>query len=789
MAFTANDIVWLQNEPQHITTCPVCGDSGGKTAVLRMRSLGDADRLITLLACGGCDSRFWDDLTPLAYERPAEYAWATEFYIEQGAAIDALIEPIARLVDQKIDKFLEIGCGYGFSLDAGQRLFGWRAIGVDPSPLAEAGCRDLGVPIKPIYAAADTDLGGPFDLVYGSEVIEHVSGPDEFLQICRAHLSADGILALTTPDADCIRPDTPMATLLPALSPGHHLILFSVRGLTLALKRAGFTAVAIRADGPRLIAYAANRALDFDPLLPLDRELYRDYLGAVLRRAGLPGSLEIGLRARLFKDLTNAGDYPAAQAEFDRLTLLLERNLAIALNPAAAAALADRLERAGMSGQGGVPWSLPIVYYCRGIIEMNRAGRHADAVDWFDASTRLATACKTAYAVAGIEDGETSGLQIRAQESAIQALSFVDPTAAVERLRDAVARGIIAADAWQDLVIRLINLDQLELAETTAEGAGAPALAALARGFLALHRKGDAEAARIAFEEVLPAGGELIKPATQGLLQALSVVDPAAAIERMRDAIARGVIAAGAWQGLVIRLVNLDRLEFAEAAADSAGEPALKALARGFLALHRTGDAEAARSAFEAALPAGGELTEPATRGLLLALTELDPDRVAARVEQGGIDAGLIEALFSRLADLGHTAQASRLETLLVERETWPILGRIGLIKLLQSTPADAIEPLARAFALARQPGSGAAAAECCLLKQREMLAQLLVRNIDGAASAAAELLDPAADDWVSPAVRAELETQLAAHPDVRNAIRQMTARSVGIDRNARRTM
>jgi SAM-dependent methyltransferase len=585
LSSTATEIVWLNNEPQRVAACPICTDAGGKSPILRMRSLDAAARMLTLLACPDCESLFWDDLTPLAYETPGgAYDWATDFYVEQGAGIDALIEPIARLAGQPIKRALEIGCGYGFSLDAGRRLFGWDTHGVDPSPLAAAGGPALELPIEAIYATADSDFGGSFDLVYGSEVIEHVDHPDDFLRICRAHLAPDGILALTTPDAGGIRRETPLAMLLPALSPGHHLFLFSARGLIRILTRAGFGAVSVRTDGTRLIAYASDRPLGFDPSQQLDRALYRDYLRAVLKRDALPGSLEIGLRSRLFKELSHAGDFSAALAEFERLAALLERDRKIVPTLAAAAGLADSVERAGLSGGTGVPWGLPVVYFCRGMVELNHFGNHAAAVSWFDASVRLAEACRMVYAAAGIDDGETWVVMGQAKENAILALCFVDP------------------------------------------------------------------------------------------------------------------------------------------------------------------------------------------------------DQVLERVERGGLSEPLIEAVFARLTDLGHAAQATRLEPFLANRDRWPVLGRIGLIRLLLSAPADAIEPLVSAFTLARAAGSGATDAESCQIKQREILARLLVQDAHGAARAAFELLDPAAGEWVSPSARAELEALLADHPAVRDLIKELAAESEALD-------
>jgi SAM-dependent methyltransferase len=699
-AFATYDIAWLEGgspgADERITgyqrDCPVCGSSRAKTAILRAvrrgiaRGRGTEPRIVTLLACPECASRFCENPTPLAYERPGKYSWATDFYVEQGAAIDGLIEPLARLAGRPIDRVLEIGCGYGFSLDAGQRLFGWRTLGVDPSPLAAAGCRDLGVSIKPAYAATDTELGGSFDLVYASEVIEHVGRPDEFLRVCRAHLAVRGVLALTTPDAACVRAETPSATLLPALSLGHHLVLFSARGLELALRRAGFAHVAIWADGPRLIAYAGSEALDFDPGRPLDRKLYRDYLSAVLRRDDLPPSLELGLRSRLLKELTHAGEYANALQFYEQVAAFTARKCGVWLKPDAANALALRVEEGGLSGTSGVPWCLPVIYYCRAMIELNHIGNHGTAVAWFDASSLLAAACRATYVAAGMDDGETAVIELEAKRNALLALSFLDPAAAIERLAEVAAQTAATATWWRTLVIRLLE---------------------------------------------------------------------------------RGEVG------------------FAGSAAARSADPALVTLAGGFVALHRSGDAQAALRAFESLGSQGSEIAQQAMQGALLACAQLEPDRVADTAERGALSAWLIEALFIRLVDLGHTPQAHRLERLLVGRETWQIQSRIGLIRMLESAPAQAVASLAQAFILARQPGSGASNAECGQLKYREVLSRLLIKDADGAAHAAAQLLGAEAAAWVPPQIHADLTALLIDHPEVRAAIENLPNASVGLDGNA----
>jgi SAM-dependent methyltransferase len=678
IALPSFEIEWLAKAEGRLRICPACASTQPKQPLLRATPASRwarwlrLQRPITLLACPDCQSLFCERLKALAYERPAKHLWATEFYIEQGAAIDALIEPLARLASEPVQRLLELGCGYGFALDAGQRLFGWQALGVDPSPLAKAGRQDLAVDIRSGYAAADTDLGGRFDLVYASEVIEHVDNPLGFLEICRAHLAPPGVLALSTPDAACIRPETPTPTLLPALSLGHHLILFSALGLERALERAGFAHRAVWADGPRLIAYASRSALNFAPQQPLDRGLYRRYLQEVLGREDLPATLAIGVRARLLKELTHAGEYGAALTQFVELSTLIEGERQIPVSTESTALLMQRIQAAGLAGRSGVPWCMPVIYYCRGMIELNHIGDHGAAARWFDSSWQLASACRATYRLGGMDDGETATIQRASHRNALLALSFADPAAAIARVERMAAEDELTAESWRALVIQLIERGELE-------------------------------------------------------------------------------------QACV--------------AASRALDPNLTWLADGYVALHRTGDVVVAQRAFEGLRAPHPDLAPLATQGLMLACTQVDPERVSEAVERGGLSPRLIEVLFIRLVDLGHVSAARRLEPMLDLHDTWAVQSRIGTIRMLGGAPAEAAVRLLRAFALARRTGSGANDAESAQIKYREVLARLQAADADGAASAAAELLTTQAEtQWVPAAVREQLIALLGDHPRVRLA-------------------
>jgi SAM-dependent methyltransferase len=664
-------------------TCPVCGAVGDKRALLKTESLVPGRGQITLLACAACINLFWDDLEPFAYEGGSGYPWSNDFYVEQGAGIDALIEPIARLVMTRVARYLEIGCGYGFSVDAAQRLFGWRGLGLDPSPLAQAGRDGLDLDIQPIYATTEIDLGGRFDLVYASEVIEHVGDPKAFIEICAAHLGADGILVLTTPDAGSIRPDIPMAELLLALSPGHHLILYSAEGLRHLLQLAGFAHVSVDSRGHRLVAYASKRPIDFDATAPLDRALYRRYLDQVLARENLPISLQRGLRYRLLKELTNAAEHDAARALLNILSADIERSFGFALDAPLPDRILDQIRSGTTSGRFGAPWCLPGILYCAGMIAQNGDGDLATASRLFDQAARAATAFRRSYVEIGIDDGETSVIEQDAPGQALLALCRADPGAVVARLGEAAWD---APPAWTErIVLCLLDLGHLEQAVDAA--AAFPALRALAAGFTALHRRGDGKAALASFEIAIRAGGLVGQRARAGV--------PAATHQAILKA--------------------------------DAGEV--------------------------------DDLLTP-----LCSAIDPYPAAVLAPIMVSLTDRGLLDA-------------AARLEPMVRGLSDWRVTTAVGMLALLHhKRPVSAGEAFATAWTESLSEAAGSRDVERARIKYHEVLARLIAGDGQGAAAAAADLLGPAAPDWVSDAAKEDLRALLADHPDVSAALRKLQA-------------
>jgi 2-polyprenyl-6-hydroxyphenyl methylase / 3-demethylubiquinone-9 3-methyltransferase len=98
---------------------------------------------------------------------------------------------------------LDVGCGAGLLAEPLARL-GAKVTGIDASPELIAVARDhaaaMGLEID--YLAGDVqELEGQFDLITCMEVIEHVADPPAFVAALAKHLTPDGLLVMSTPNA------------------------------------------------------------------------------------------------------------------------------------------------------------------------------------------------------------------------------------------------------------------------------------------------------------------------------------------------------------------------------------------------------------------------------------------------------------------------------------------------------------------------------------------------------------------------------------------------------------
>jgi SAM-dependent methyltransferase len=140
-------------------------------------------------------------------------------------------------------KYLDVGCGVGHALEiAAER--GWSAWGLDTSPSIIAAGRQRGLRV---CHPDEVSLDDTFALVSLWETLEHVNQPYEMLSGIVPRLDADGLLAITVPNALAIEART-MRQDVAWISGGAgfgtvHINLFQPSSLAHLLGRAGLQVV------------------------------------------------------------------------------------------------------------------------------------------------------------------------------------------------------------------------------------------------------------------------------------------------------------------------------------------------------------------------------------------------------------------------------------------------------------------------------------------------------------------------------------------------------------------
>jgi SAM-dependent methyltransferase len=94
-------------------------------------------------------------------------------------------------------RLLDIGCAYGYVLDAA-RAAGFDAEGVEVSPVLASRVRARGYRVADDVAHIAADQPGSFDVVTIYQVLAHVAAPDRFLASALACLAPGGVLVIET---------------------------------------------------------------------------------------------------------------------------------------------------------------------------------------------------------------------------------------------------------------------------------------------------------------------------------------------------------------------------------------------------------------------------------------------------------------------------------------------------------------------------------------------------------------------------------------------------------------
>jgi SAM-dependent methyltransferase len=393
--------------------CPNCGDSSPKPAILTIRTNpvhrpGGTHRLLTCLAC-----------TASVYEVPPAPDYGNEemltrgraaLYIQQGAGIGALCKPLFNTAKPPGASFLDIGCGFGFTLDFAARAKHWRGIGIDPGQLASLGCEMLKLDIEPRLLGTDEpQWQAAFDVVLAAETIEHVTSPAGFLTLVKNVLKPGGILILTTPDAGSLTPALAPGALAAALSPGQHVILQSAPSLRKLLANAGFSHITLRRDAATLHAFASTEPFTLQDDEPSFNAALRDYLSRRAADNNLPRDIAFGFTGRASFEAANHGDLTTVQSLRPLIDDLCRRHfghdLAGYLPMPALIATASLEQLASL-----MPLNLAGILYATAIAALGTGTPRLAVHPWFTAAAAAAAAVQRAAGELAMADGLSEDL-------------------------------------------------------------------------------------------------------------------------------------------------------------------------------------------------------------------------------------------------------------------------------------------------------------------------------------------------------------------------------------------
>lgn len=431
-------MVWRENAWRELT-CPACLTTGLMPKRIDANPPYKPRERYNLFQCETCGTLHYPDVDVFEYESRRDADLARKFYLEVGAGLDAMTAPLAWAARDEVGTFLEVGGGYGFSVDFASRELGWKAANIDPSFLARTGAADLGHTHYSDYLTPDHKLADQsFDRVLTSEVIEHVKDPDDFIASLTATLAPDGVLLLTTPDAAAVTRNASPETLLPVITAGHHLVIYSRSGLEAALRRAGYSYISIEEKGTTLHAAASRTPFEVDFDARPDRHRLQSYLAGRLEALGRDHTLFSAFAVRLLKEYVHTGQWDEARAIRDRITrrwlgdygfsLVLPASIKPGFVPAG-----KGQRRQLRKFAANHPFSLAIaLYYSARVDQQDR--KAGQALGAFRAAARIGLTLQAVFNAMYAACRETEEAGLRATLAAAEISAEKDPASACHTL-------------------------------------------------------------------------------------------------------------------------------------------------------------------------------------------------------------------------------------------------------------------------------------------------------------------------------------------------------------------
>ncbi len=455
--------------------CASCGASaslGGVILEVEARRPERLTRRFQLARCGRCGAYTFDVTRPPRYgKRRRSQEGTTSLYVQQGAGVWPICRTLAQVQAPPGSRFLDVGCGYGFSLDYAIHARGWLGRGVDPARLAQAGRDQLGLPIDLAYLKENDPARGQMDVVLGSEVLEHLPSPPAFVRLLRAMLRPGGVLVLTTPNGDHILPETSPGALVSLLSPGLHLVIQTPHSLRGLLKAAGFTHVQVESEGHALIAYASDAPLALGEDWPAMQATFRAYLAQRAESCAVGSDAQIGFAGRAFQEAVALGAFDEAAQPWALLQAAVQRQFSLdlttldALPPGAEAASLHAL--AAM-----MPLNLCGLLYADAMRRLAAGEPRPSLEPRLLLAQEAADVLRQAVRQLAMEDGQAEDLSwTAAAEALLCAAAAADPAvpARLAALPPAPADGEMRrAKAARRVLVELVNAGHYALAVAVA---------------------------------------------------------------------------------------------------------------------------------------------------------------------------------------------------------------------------------------------------------------------------------------------------------------------------------
>ncbi len=174
---------------------------------------------------------------------------------------------------KKNGKILDIGCFAGYFLELAKERK-WEAYGIEPSKWARelAKKRKVKIISKSIEnAKLPKDY---YDAITMWDVIEHLPNPKEVLHKCYESLNKEGIIALGTPNIECLVAKI-MGSNYPYILRMHH-VLYSPKTLNTLLEQIGFRALKVYSYGRTFpISYIMDRLRINNPLYNMGKSIIK----------------------------------------------------------------------------------------------------------------------------------------------------------------------------------------------------------------------------------------------------------------------------------------------------------------------------------------------------------------------------------------------------------------------------------------------------------------------------------------------------------------------------------